>query len=39
MKKWGVPESDMGKPMKDIKYKYGFSPDDVKAWVGEKVGK
>lgn len=36
---WGVPESDLGKPMKDIKDQYGFSPDDVKEWVGEELSR
>jgi len=30
---WGVPQADLDKPMKDIKDKYGFSPEDVRAWV------
>jgi len=34
---WGVPESDLGKPMKEIKDAYGFSPDDVRVWVGEQL--
>jgi ferredoxin len=36
---WGVPASDLGKPMKEIKDAYGFSPDDVKTWVAEEVAK
>ncbi len=39
VKKWGVPQAELGKPMKDIKDTYSFSPDDVKAWVAEKLGK
>ena len=39
VKKWGVPEVDIAKPMKEIKDKYGFSPDDVKVWVAERAGK
>ncbi len=35
---WGVPEADLGKPMKDIKDQYGFSPDDVRVWVAEQLG-
>ena len=38
-KKWGVPEADLSKPMKEIKDQYGFSPEDVKAWVAEQLGK
>ena len=30
---WGVPAADLGKPMKDIKDQYGFTPEDVRAWV------
>jgi len=37
--KWGVPASDLGKPMKDIKDQYGFEPDDVKLWVAEEMAK
>ena len=37
--KWGVPESDLTKPMKEIKDQYGFSPDDVKVWVAEEMAK
>ncbi len=37
--KWGVPASDLGKPMKDIKDQYGFEPDDVKVWVAEEMAK
>ena len=35
---WGVPEGDLGKPMKEIKGQYGFEPDDVKLWVAEELG-
>lgn len=34
---WGVPAEDLGRPMKDIKDEYGFSPDDVRVWVGEQL--
>ena len=37
VKKWGVGEADLGKPMKEIADTYGFSPDDVKTWVGETL--
>ncbi len=37
--KWGVPESDLSKPMKEIKDQYGFSPDDVKVWVEGELAK
>jgi len=36
--KWGVPAEDLGKPMKEIADRYGFEPDDVKAWVGVELG-
>jgi len=36
--KWGVPAGDLGKPMKEIKDQYEFSPDDVKLWVAEELG-
>lgn len=35
---WGVPTGDLGKPMKEISDQYGFSPDDVKAWVATELG-
>ena len=38
-KKWGVPEADLPKPMKEIKDQYGFSPEDVKAWVATELSK
>ena len=34
--RWGVPAADLGLPMKDIKDTYGFSPDDVRAWVDDR---
>lgn len=37
--KYGVPAADLGEPMKEIKDQYGFSPDDVRAWVGEELAK
>jgi polyferredoxin len=30
---WGVPADALGLPMKDIKDQYGFSPEDVRAWL------
>jgi ferredoxin len=36
---WGVPAEDLGKPMKEIKEQYGFSPDEVKTWVAEQLNK
>jgi len=38
VEKWGVPEADLGKPMKEIADQYGFSPDDVRPWVAEQLG-
>jgi len=32
---FGVPDSELDQPMKDIKGAYGFSPHDVGAWVDE----
>lgn len=37
VERWGVPEGDLSKPMKDIKEQYDFSPDDVRVWVAEKL--
>lgn len=34
---WGVPAEDLDEPMKEIKDEYGFSPDDVRVWVGEQL--
>ena len=34
---WGVPEDALGLPMKDIKDAYGFSPEDVRAWVEDRL--
>ena len=34
---WGVPAADLGLPMKDIKDTYGFSPEDVRAWVEDRL--
>jgi len=34
---WGVPTDALGLPMKDIKDAYGFSPEDVRAWVDERL--
>ena len=33
---WGVPDADLGLPMKDIKDRYGFTPEAVRAWVEER---
>ncbi|MGE5228155.1 MAG: 4Fe-4S binding protein [Deltaproteobacteria bacterium] len=34
---WGVPAEALGLPMKDIKDRYGFSPEDVRAWVERRL--
>jgi ferredoxin len=34
---WGVPEEALGLPMKDIKDAFGFSPEEVRAWVEERL--
>jgi polyferredoxin len=39
MDKYKVPASDFAKPMKDIKDKYGFDPDAVRAYVEERIAK
>lgn len=35
--RWGVPAADLGRPMKDVKDEYGFTPEDVRAWVDERL--
>jgi hypothetical protein len=34
---WGVPQDALGMPMKDIKDNYGFTPEDVRAWVEDRL--
>jgi len=34
---WGVPAEALGLPMKDVKDRYGFSPEDVRAWVEDRL--
>jgi ferredoxin len=34
---WGVPGDALSLPMKDIKDVYGFSPEDVRAWVDDRL--
>ncbi len=34
---WGVPAEDLGLPLKDAKDIYGFSPEDVRAWVEDRL--
>jgi hypothetical protein len=34
---WGVPEDALGQPMKDVKDAYGFSPEEVRAWVEDRL--
>ena len=34
---WGVPADALGLPMKDVKDQYGFSPEDVRAWVEDRL--
>ncbi|MDZ4177619.1 MAG: 4Fe-4S binding protein [Coriobacteriia bacterium] len=38
MDTFGVSEADMGRPIKEIKGKYGFSPHEVRAWVAVQLG-
>ena len=33
---WRVPAEALDQPMKDIKDQYGFSPEDVRAWVEDR---
>lgn len=35
--RYAVPTADLSTPMKDIKDKYGFTPEDVRAWVQERI--
>jgi NAD-dependent dihydropyrimidine dehydrogenase PreA subunit len=35
---WGVSAADLAVPMKDIKDAYGFTPEEVRAWVGARLG-
>jgi ferredoxin len=34
---WGVPTDALDLPMKDIKDSYGFTPEDVRAWVESRL--
>ena len=34
---WGVPADALALPMKDIKDQYGFTPEDVRAWVEQRL--
>ena len=34
---WGVPAEALDLPMKDVKDQYGFSPEDVRAWVDDRL--
>ena len=34
---WGVTADELAKPMSEIKDKYGFSPEDVRAWVEDRI--
>jgi ferredoxin len=34
---WGVPADALGLPMKDIKDSYGFTPEQVRAWVEDRL--
>ena len=34
---WGVPADALNLPMKEIKDVYGFSPEDVRAWVEDRL--
>jgi len=34
---WGVPAGDLDRPMSEIKDQYGFTPEDVRAWVETRL--
>ena len=34
---WGVPADALDLPMKDVKDQYGFSPEDVRVWVEDRL--
>jgi NAD-dependent dihydropyrimidine dehydrogenase PreA subunit len=34
---WGVPADALGLPMKDVKDAYGFTPEEVRAWVEDRL--
>jgi len=34
---WGVPANELEKPMSEIKDQYGFTPEDVRAWVEARL--
>ena len=38
MAEWGVTADELEKPMSEIKDKYGFTPEDVRAWVEQQLG-
>lgn len=35
--RWGVPEDQLGEPLKDIKGEYGFTLEEVRAWVAGEL--
>jgi hypothetical protein len=34
---WGCTADELDKPMSEIKSEYGFTPEDVRAWVEERI--
>ena len=34
---FGVPEAEFGEQLKSLKDKYGFTPEDVRAWVEARL--
>ena len=34
---WGVPADELDRPMSEIKDQYGFTPEDVRAWVEARL--
>jgi polyferredoxin len=34
---WGVTSDEQERPMSEIKDKYGFTPEDIRAWVEERI--
>ena len=34
---WGVTADEQEQPMSEIKDEYGFTPEDIRAWVEERI--
>jgi Fe-S-cluster-containing hydrogenase component 2 len=35
--RFGVPAEELGKPIKEVKETYGFTPEDVREWLGTRL--